>query len=47
MQDCDLLQEVSGWVRDAANIPVWGKMTPNITDITAPARVSLQNGLDG
>jgi len=46
-QDCDLLQEVSGWVHDAANIPVWGKMTPNITDITAPARVSLQNGLDG
>uniref|UniRef100_A0A7S0R1P0 dihydropyrimidine dehydrogenase (NADP(+)) n=1 Tax=Pyramimonas obovata TaxID=1411642 RepID=A0A7S0R1P0_9CHLO len=46
-QDCDLLQEVTGWVHEAATIPVWAKMTPNITDITAPARVSLAAGLEG
>ena len=47
MQDCDLLHEVCGWVSDASTIPVWGKMTPNITDITAPGRVCLDAGLEG
>jgi dihydropyrimidine dehydrogenase (NADP+) len=46
-QNCDLLQEVCGWVNDKATIPVWAKMTPNITDITAPARTSLHAGCDG
>jgi len=46
-QDCELLGEVCGWINDAANIPVWAKMTPNITDITAPARVAMENGCDG
>ncbi|KAK3265566.1 Dihydropyrimidine dehydrogenase [NADP(+)] [Cymbomonas tetramitiformis] len=46
-QDCDLLTEVCSWVNEASTIPVWAKMTPNITDITAPARVSLDAGLEG
>jgi dihydropyrimidine dehydrogenase (NADP+) len=46
-QNCDLLQEVCGWVSAKATIPVWAKMTPNITDITAPARSSLTAGCDG
>lgn len=46
-QNCDLLQEVCGWVNEKATIPVWAKMTPNITDITAPARTSLKSGCDG
>ena len=46
-QDCDLLEEVCGWINAKATIPVWAKMTPNITDINAPARVSLVNGCDG
>ena len=46
-QDCELLQEVCGWINAKATIPVWAKMTPNVTDITAPARVSLQNGCEG
>jgi dihydropyrimidine dehydrogenase (NADP+) len=46
-QDCELLAEVGAWVADCSNIPVWAKMTPNITDITAPARTTLQSGLEG
>mmetsp|Transcript_10131 Transcript_10131/g.13822 ORF Transcript_10131/g.13822 Transcript_10131/m.13822 type:complete len:447 (-) Transcript_10131:101-1441(-) len=46
-QDCELLTEVSGWVSKAASIPVWAKMTPNITDITQPARVTLDHGCSG
>ena len=33
-QDCELLEEVCGWINNAATKPVWAKMTPNITDIT-------------
>lgn len=33
-QDPDLLAEVCGWINAKATIPVWAKMTPNITDIT-------------
>lgn len=46
-QDCDLLHEVCQWIHAKATIPVWAKMTPNITDISAPARVSLAAGCDG
>ncbi|KAL8474489.1 hypothetical protein ACS0TY_030375 [Phlomoides rotata] len=46
-QDCGLLEEVCGWINAKATVPVWAKMTPNITDITEPARVSLQNGCEG
>jgi hypothetical protein len=43
-QDCDLLGEVCGWINAKATVPVWGKMTPNITDITQPALVAVQQG---
>ncbi|KAL1541768.1 Dihydropyrimidine dehydrogenase [NADP(+)] [Salvia divinorum] len=46
-QDCALLEEVCGWINAKATVPVWAKMTPNITDITQPARVSLQAGCEG
>merc|ERR1719183_2392120 len=46
-QDCELLHEVCGWINDAATIPVWAKMTPNITDITDPARTALAQGCEG
>lgn len=46
-QDCDLLKEVCGWINAKATRPVWAKMTPNITDITAPARTSLMAGCEG
>ena len=46
-QDCELLEEVCGWVNNAANIPVWAKMTPNITDITIPAQAAHRAGAQG
>ncbi|XP_015070971.1 dihydropyrimidine dehydrogenase (NADP(+)), chloroplastic [Solanum pennellii] len=46
-QDCDLLEEVCGWINAVATVPVWAKMTPNITDITKPARVALNQGCEG
>ncbi|MCO5573040.1 hypothetical protein L7F22_026805 [Adiantum nelumboides] len=46
-QDCQLLQEVCGWINAKATVPVWAKMTPNITDITQPARTALLEGCEG
>ncbi|KAE8720632.1 Dihydropyrimidine dehydrogenase (NADP(+)) [Hibiscus syriacus] len=46
-QDCALLEEVCGWINAKATVPVWAKMTPNITDITVPARVALSTGCEG
>ncbi|OIW16044.1 hypothetical protein TanjilG_04579 [Lupinus angustifolius] len=46
-QDCALLEEVCGWVNAKATVPVWAKMTPNITDISQPARVALSSGCEG
>ena len=46
-QDCSVLDEVCGWVNEVATVPVWAKMTPNITDITEPARVCLEKNMDG
>src|SRR5882672_8152708 len=46
-QDCDILGEVCGWVNAAAKIPVWAKMTPNITHIEDPARAALRSGGGG
>ncbi|KAI5683311.1 hypothetical protein M9H77_04539 [Catharanthus roseus] len=46
-QDCALLEEVCGWINEKATVPVWAKMTPNITDITQPARVALRTGCEG
>jgi dihydroorotate dehydrogenase subfamily 1 len=46
-QDCDILEEVCGWVNKASKIPVWAKMTPNITHIEDPARAALKAGCEG
>jgi dihydropyrimidine dehydrogenase (NADP+) len=46
-QDPELLSEVCGWINGAATKPVWAKMTPNITDITDPARAALATGCEG
>ena len=46
-QDCEVLEDVCGWINETATKPVWAKMTPNITDITAPASVALDAGLEG
>lgn len=45
--DCALVAEVCGWVTAKATVPVWAKMTPNVTDITVPARAALRAGCAG
>ncbi|KNA04830.1 hypothetical protein SOVF_196070 [Spinacia oleracea] len=46
-KDCALMEEISGWINAKATVPVWAKMTPNITDIREPARVALKSGCEG
>ena len=33
----DIVEEVVGWVKEVAQIPVWAKMTPNVGNPTVPA----------
>ncbi len=46
-QDPVVLSEVCGWVMQVAKIPVWAKMTPNVTHIETPTRASLAAGCHG
>lgn len=46
-QSAAIVEEVCGWVMEVAKVPVWAKMTPNITDVTEPARAALQAGCQG
>lgn len=46
-QDPDQVEEVTRWVVEAVDIPVWAKMTPNITDITSPAAAAMRGGAAG
>jgi dihydroorotate dehydrogenase subfamily 1 len=43
----EILEEVVGWVMDAAKKPVWAKMTPNVTHIEDPSRAALKAGAAG
>ncbi len=43
----DILKEVVAWVMSAAKIPVWAKMTPNVTHIEDPSRAALKSGATG
>jgi dihydropyrimidine dehydrogenase (NAD+) subunit PreA len=40
-------QEITGWVKQVARIPVIVKLTPNITDVVQPARAAVQARADG
>ncbi len=42
----DLVERTTRWVREAVNIPVFTKLTPNITDIVVPAEAALRGGAD-
>ncbi len=46
-QDPKRVREVTSWVVEAVKIPVWAKMTPNITDITAPGKAAQEGGAVG
>ncbi|MBI2930447.1 MAG: NAD-dependent dihydropyrimidine dehydrogenase subunit PreA [Planctomycetes bacterium] len=43
----DLVEQVTRWVKDVARVPVWAKMTPNITNIVEPSMGAVQGGADG
>lgn len=43
----EIVEEVTRWVKDVAKIPVWAKMTPNVTDITVPSLAAVRGGADG
>jgi len=43
----DILADVCGWVVAAAKVPVWAKMTPNVTRIEFPSRACLKAGCQG
>ena len=43
-QNPKLAGMVTKWVAEAVNIPVMPKMTPNVTDISLPARSCVENG---
>jgi dihydroorotate dehydrogenase subfamily 1 len=48
MGNCpDIVGDVTGWVKEATDLPVWAKMTPNITDIREPARAAINAKADG
>ena len=46
-QDCELLGEVCGWVNAKATVPVWAKMTPNITGGWVGGRRAGGGGIGG
>ncbi|GGJ66511.1 NAD-dependent dihydropyrimidine dehydrogenase subunit PreA [Virgibacillus salexigens] len=45
-QQPDLVEKSTMWAKEAAEVPVITKLTPNITDITATARAAEQGGAD-
>lgn len=46
-QDPARVETVTQWVRDTIDVPIWAKMTPNITDIRVPAAAARAGGADG
>eukprot|EP00735_Rhodelphis_limneticus_P014687 TRINITY_DN8759_c0_g1::TRINITY_DN8759_c0_g1_i1::g.23875::m.23875 TRINITY_DN8759_c0_g1::TRINITY_DN8759_c0_g1_i1::g.23875 ORF type:complete len:433 (+),score=183.01,sp/Q9LVI9/DPYD_ARATH/64.58/0.0,DHO_dh/PF01180.16/6.7e-33,Dus/PF01207.12/0.00046 TRINITY_DN8759_c0_g1_i1:51-1301(+) len=46
-QDPQLMGDACRWVNSVSKIPVWAKLTPNITDISNPCRLALDAGCEG
>ncbi|HZO15501.1 MAG TPA: NAD-dependent dihydropyrimidine dehydrogenase subunit PreA [Polyangiaceae bacterium] len=46
-ENADLCEEVVGWAKEAAKIPVWAKMTPNVGNPAEPALAAIRGGADG
>lgn len=45
-QEPEVLRTIISWVKEAANIHVITKLTPNISDIVPPGLAALQGGTD-
>src|SRR5438874_6623511 len=46
-QDCAIMEEVCRWVMSAAKVPVWAKLTPNVTHIQDGCAAALRAGCQG
>lgn len=46
-QNPEIVQQVVGWVKEVSKVPVWAKMTPNVTDPALPATAAVRGGADG
>jgi len=46
-EDPELVEEVTRWVMEVARVPVWAKLTPNVTRIEPAARAALRAGAQG
>ncbi len=46
-QDSSIMEEVCGWVMSAAKVPVWAKLTPNVTRIQDGCAAAMRAGCDG
>ncbi|MCP4448093.1 MAG: NAD-dependent dihydropyrimidine dehydrogenase subunit PreA [Myxococcales bacterium] len=46
-EDPDCVREVVGWVKEVSTIPVWAKMTPNVTHPKDSALAACESGADG
>nr|CAD7201866.1 unnamed protein product [Timema douglasi] len=46
-QNPEMVYNISKWVKKAVKIPVFIKLTPNITDITSIAEAAYKGGADG
>ncbi|MBT8218621.1 MAG: NAD-dependent dihydropyrimidine dehydrogenase subunit PreA, partial [Bacteroidia bacterium] len=45
-QEPEVLKTITTWAKEVAKVPVIVKLTPNITDITEPARAAAEGGAD-
>lgn len=46
-QDADITRQVCEWAVSTARVPVWAKLTPNVTHIEEPGRAALEAGCSG
>jgi dihydroorotate dehydrogenase subfamily 1 len=46
-ENSEIVEEVSTWVNAVATVPVWAKMTPNVTHIEDPSRAALRGNCEG
>lgn len=46
-QDPEVVEDVCAWVTKSTSLPVWAKLTPNVMDISEPARAAFEGGCRG
>eukprot|EP01027_Heterolobosea_sp_BB2_P012612 GEZU01018261.1.p1 GENE.GEZU01018261.1~~GEZU01018261.1.p1 ORF type:complete len:1036 (-),score=376.97 GEZU01018261.1:102-3209(-) len=46
-QDPDMVEQISKWVKGVTKIPVFPKLTPNVTNIVNIAKAAYRGGADG